>query len=170
MPRLEIRRGDIFYINKGANATGNEQLPGRPGIVVSNDLNNANSNVVEVVYCTTQPKTDLPTHVTILSTSLKSTVLCEQITTVSVERFGNYIGYCTEEEMKMIDDALAISLSLDGGEHIECNVSAYVPKKKENVSADDASINMITMERDMYKRMYETLLDRVVPMGNCDLK
>ena len=36
---------------------------GRPAVIVSNDKNNAKSNTVEVVYMTTKPKTDLPTHV-----------------------------------------------------------------------------------------------------------
>lgn len=46
------------------------------------------SNTVEVVYMTTKPKTDLPTHVYIESALRPSTLLCEQISTVSEERIG----------------------------------------------------------------------------------
>ena len=99
-----IRRGEIFYIARGGGATnGSEQFADRPAVVVSNDENNKHSGVIEVVYMTTQPKTDLPTHVTIRSTGRISTVLCEQVSSVSTERVNNYIGQVSEQEMKNID-------------------------------------------------------------------
>ena len=52
---------------------------------------------------TTQPKTDLPTHVTVRSTGRLSTVLCEQVSSVSTDRVNNYIGQVSEQEMKNID-------------------------------------------------------------------
>lgn len=56
-----MRRGDIFYIEAtGYQTTGSEQRPGRPGIIVSNEKCNENSEVVEVVYTTTQPKKPPP--------------------------------------------------------------------------------------------------------------
>ncbi len=111
----DIRRGEIFYISRGGAITGHEQFSDRPAVVVSNDAGNEKSEVVEVVYLTTQPKTDLPTHVTIRSTGRISTALCEQVTSVSTDRVNNYIGQCTEKEMENIDIALMISLSLDTG-------------------------------------------------------
>lgn len=64
-----IKRGEMFYISRGgASYSGSEQHSDRPAVVVSNNKNNENSNVVEIVYMTTQPKTDLPTHVTVRST------------------------------------------------------------------------------------------------------
>ena len=61
MSRNEIKRGEIYYITF-APVVGSEQHGGRPGIVVSNNMNNAHSNTIEVVYLTTQPKKMLPTH------------------------------------------------------------------------------------------------------------
>lgn len=73
-----IKRGEMFYISRGgASYSGSEQHSDRPAVVVSNNKNNENSNVVEIVYMTTQPKTDLPTHVTVRSTGRPSTVLCD---------------------------------------------------------------------------------------------
>ena len=110
-----IKRGEMFYISRGGvSYSGSEQHSDRPAVVVSNDKNNENSNVVEVVYMTTQPKTDLPTHVTVRSTGRPSTVLCEQVYSVSTERIGTYIGECSDKEMENIDIALMISLQLDG--------------------------------------------------------
>ena len=96
---MDIKRGDIWYIESGYSV-GSEQRAGRPAIVVSNNRNNQYSGTVEVVYLTTQPKRDLPTHVTISSLSRESTALCEQITSVSTERFGSYRGAVTDEEME----------------------------------------------------------------------
>lgn len=61
---------------------------------------------------TTKPKTDLPTHVYIESALRPSTLLCEQISTVSEERIGEWIGELTDDEVKELDVALAISLGM----------------------------------------------------------
>lgn len=96
--------GERYSISHEGGATnGSEQFADRPAVVVSNDENNKHSGVIEVVYMTTQPKTDLPTHVTIRSTGRISTVLCEQVSSVSTERVNNYIGQVSEQEMKNID-------------------------------------------------------------------
>ncbi len=108
---MSIMKGDIYYIEY-FRTSGSEQRPARPAIVVSNDMNNNVCGVVEVVYLTTQPKKDLPTHVTVRSTGKTSTALCEQITSVSIDRLETYIASCTEDEMMNIDIALMISLGI----------------------------------------------------------
>lgn len=72
-----MKRGQIYYVRSNYREEGSEQRGGRPAVIVSNDKNNANSNTVEVVYMTTKPKTDLPTHVYIESALRPSTLLCE---------------------------------------------------------------------------------------------
>lgn len=145
----DIKRGEMFYISRGgASYNGSEQHADRPAVVVSNNKNNENSNVVEVVYMTTQPKTDLPTHVTVRSTGRVSTVLCEQVCSVSTERVGTYIGECTDKEMENIDIALMISLQLDNA----------IKTAKEYY---EDTIRLQT-ERDTYKTMYEQLLNKLV--------
>ena len=89
---MEIKRGDIWYVENSFAAVGSEQRPGRPAIVVSNNKNNEHNSVVEMVYLTTQPKNNLPTYVTIRSTGRLSTALCEQITSVAIERIGDYVS------------------------------------------------------------------------------
>ncbi len=110
----EIRRGDIFYINKGGDSeVGSEQRKGRPAIIVSNNANNKHSQVVEVVYLTTSgAKHSLPTHVRISGAKLPSTALCEQVHSVSIDLLGNYFGRCANAEMRKVDHALSISLGL----------------------------------------------------------
>ena len=110
----EIKRGDIYYI-ESYYSTGSEQKAGRPAIIVSNRMNNAYSPTFEVVYMTTQPKTDLPTHVTVRATGKESVALCEQIHTVDESRIGSFCGRCSPQEMTKVDIALLISLDLTTG-------------------------------------------------------
>lgn len=108
---ISIKRGDIYYIDKEP-VYGSEQRGGRPGVIVSNDTGNKASEIVQVVYITTQPKNDLPTHVTLHSAKQISTALCEQVWTISQSRIGDYIGRITEDEINKIDKALSISLGI----------------------------------------------------------
>jgi mRNA interferase MazF len=186
-----IKRGEMFYISRGGGVSysGSEQHSDRPAVVVSNDKNNENSNVVEVVYMTTQPKTDLPTHVTVRSTGRPSTVLCEQVYSVSTERIGTYIGECSDKEMENIDIALMISLQLDGNMKTSKKYNETIKeqqeeidlyrkkiqamqealKEKENekpeITASSEETIRLQTERDTYKTMYEQLLNRLVNGG-----
>lgn len=159
----EIRRGDIYYIDKYPTI-GSEQQAGRPAIIVSNEKNNQHSATVEVVYLTTQPKADLPTHVTISSAPRSSIALCEQVTSVSIDRIGDKVGRLTKREMTQVDIALLISLDLTmeetgkiaGGGCSEHNGNA------DAGPSDGGVIIALTAERDTYKAMYESLLEKIL--------
>lgn len=145
----DIKRGEMFYISRGgASYNGSEQHADRPAVVVSNNKNNANSNVVEVVYMTTQPKTDLPTHVTIRSTGRISTVLCEQVYSVSTERIGTYIGEATDKEMENIDIALMISLQLDNGIKTAKEYYKTIKEQQEEIDSLKKEIEMLQQEHE----------------------
>lgn len=111
---MAIKRGQIYWIGRSLYkpTVGCVQHAGRPGIIVSNDANNAYAYTLEVVYLTTAPKKPLPTHCEITSAERPSIALCEQVYTVSDEQIREYIGTCTDEEMAEIDRCLAISLNL----------------------------------------------------------
>ena len=145
----DIKRGEMFYISRGgASYNGSEQHSDRPAVVVSNNKNNENSNVVEIVYMTTQPKTDLPTHVTVRSTGRISTVLCEQVYSVSTERVGTYIGECTDKEMENIDIALMISLQLDNGGKSSKQYNETIQRQQEEIDSLKREIEMLQQECD----------------------
>lgn len=108
-----IKRGDIYFIRDTRQSIGSEQKADRPAVIVSNDANNKYSGVYEVVYMTTQPKTDLPTHFITSSALRTSTVLCEQISSVYEERIGEWIGTLTPEEMKQLDECLTVSVGIN---------------------------------------------------------
>ena len=144
----------------GASYNGSEQHADRPAVVVSNNKNNENSNVVEVVYMTTQPKTDLPTHVTIRSTGRISTVLCEQVYSVSTERIGTYIGEATDKEMENIDIALMISLQLDNG--IKTAKEYYKTIKEQQEEIDSLKREIETMQQEHEEAIAEIEQDAAV--------
>lgn len=111
----EPKRGEIYYImtDNDTESVRSEQCNhDRPAIIVSNDVGNKFSPIVEVVYLTTRPKKDLPTHVDIYTTVKPSTALCEQIYTVSKMRLRKYINECTGQEMDDINKALSVSLGI----------------------------------------------------------
>lgn len=110
---FKIYRGDIYYVHVNKyGVIGSEQCNDRPAIIVSNNIGNTFSDIVEVVYLTTVPKKKLPTHVDIYSATRRSIALCEQICTISKSRLSRYVGRCTKEEIKEISKALMISLGL----------------------------------------------------------
>lgn len=176
----DFYRGELYYVEPYQTA-GSEQRAGRPAIIVSNDMNNNYSGIVEVVYLTTQPKTDLPTHVTIRSTGRLSTALCEQITSVSKERFGERIGELTAEEMQRIDIALAVSLAITDieppaekrpepekePEPKPAPAPMFSPAPPQPVTHLEAERHKAYIkavaERDIYKQLYEDLLARALP-------
>lgn len=177
--------------HEGGATNGSEQFADRPAVVVSNDENNKHSGVIEVVYMTTQPKTDLPTHVTVRSTGRLSTVLCEQVSSVSTDRVNNYIGQVSEQEMKNIDIALMISLQLSGGgktskqynetiqkqqeeiEYYRNKIQAMqqsleekeTEKPQETVGETSEIVVRLETERDTYKALYEQLFERMLNGG-----
>lgn len=164
-----MKRGEIYYIERyKSEEAGSEQHAGRPAIIVSNDRNNEFSETVEVVYLTTQPKNDLPTHVEIRSAARASVALCEQVTTVSVSRVGEYVGTCTSSEMRMLETAIAISLSLDlsdpvpqkfGPREPVRNVAIVPEEHKRNEAAEE--IIRLRAERDTYKALCDRLIEKL---------
>ncbi len=106
-----MRRGEIYLI-RHRGSIGHEIAKARPGVIVSNNILTNTSDVVEVVYLTTKPKKDMPTHALINATGMPSTALCEQIDSVATELVGSYCGTCSKEEMEDIDRALLASLGI----------------------------------------------------------
>ena len=108
---MDIKRGDIFFVQNNRPGTGCEMQGSRPGIVVSNDKANAFSPNVTIVWMTSQEKQQLPTHCPIKAQVL-STALCESVNTISKERLTEYVRTLTPEEMDEVDRCLGIALGL----------------------------------------------------------
>lgn len=116
MANIVVKRGEIFYADLSP-VIGSEQGGIRPVIIIQNDIGNRYSPTVIIAAITSQiNKAKLPIHVEISSEEYglnrDSVVLLEQIRTLDKRRLKEKIGHMTEKDMKKVDKALAISLSL----------------------------------------------------------
>ena len=111
-----MTRGDIVYVHNDAKkSTGSEWSKDRPAIIVSNDVCNKHSPVIEVVYTTTKRRKHLlPTHVVLHSTPAPSVAMCESVYSIDKSRIERIIGRCSPKELFRINKALAVSLDLKG--------------------------------------------------------
>lgn len=161
-----IKRGEIYWVNASQLLpSGSVQKPDRPAIIVSNDIGNANSYVREIVYLTSSPKKDLPTHVTIRSAPQISTALCEQITTISDDQIGDYIGTCTTAEMMAVEQAMLISLGIDVitlDQALKEAKPAPAPEPKKTEIPSDLIIQLATAQKEaeIYQKLYTDLLQK----------
>lgn len=163
---MSIKRGDIFWITKNPYrpTSGSVQEPGRPGIIVSNDANNACSLTFEIVYLTGKPKKDLPTHCTINSVPKPGLALCEQVTTISNEQLRDYIGHCTDEEMKQIDRCITISLGLTEPTDSEPITEPENPaiSYETRITGLERDLAEAQVREVMLQKMYDSLLARAL--------
>lgn len=161
----EVKRGDIFYItySKNFNDSYSYDTTGRPGVIVSDNHLNRGSEYVEVVYLTTKIKRDMPTHVDVFCKT-PSTALCETIHTVEKDRIGTYVRTVSNEEMEEIERGLRSSLGM--GTDTVSTVSINAPEPSAPIKDIElASMQeniQLTAERDMFKKLYEDLLSKVV--------
>lgn len=183
------KRGEIYYINNGnSGQVGSEMKKDRPAIIVSNDANNKHSSVVEVVYLTSKPKKELPTHVTIRSTGRMSVALCEEPTAISTERINNYICKATDDEMEHVDIALMIALGISMTKEMQKAMEdvltgkiasgGVLPAKQVTVQKTEAEemekkkvqpeqilahdLMKAQTERDIFKKLYEDTLQKLL--------
>ena len=158
-----ILRGEIYYVAI-PYATGHEMEKDRPAIVVSCEELNQTSPCVAVVMCSASPKKELPEHITIRTTPVVSTALCEHIYTVDKSRLGKFVGRCTKAEIAALDIGIMSALALgayDLARPVEAAAEAHPIEHPFPLVQPDMELAIVQVERDTYKSMYESLLDRM---------
>ena len=112
-----VKRGDIFYADLSP-VVGSEQGGTRPVLIVQNDTGNRHSPTVIAAAITSQTgKAKLPTHINIAGSvglSKDSVILLEQIRTIDKRRLREHMGRLDEQQMSMVDNAIAVSFGLHG--------------------------------------------------------
>lgn len=114
-----VKRGDIFYADLSP-VVGSEQGGTRPVLIVQNNTGNRHSPTVIAAAITSQTgKARLPTHINIAGGSVglakDSVILLEQIRTIDKKRLREHMGHLTENQMSMMDEAIAVSFGLHRG-------------------------------------------------------
>lgn len=82
-------------------------------LVTSNDTNNFNASIVNLVPLTTESKNRLPVHVeNIFIKGKRNTILCEQPITTDAYRLEDYVTTLSDEVMREVDKCIAIQQQL----------------------------------------------------------
>ena len=88
----------------------------------------------------------MPTHAEVICKT-PSTALCETIYTIHKDRLGDFVRCCTDVEMEGINAAMLCSLGITAPTiEVEREVEKNTP---------------VAVERNLYKTLYEQLLDRM---------
>ena len=130
--------------------------------MVSCEELNETSPCVVVVMCSASNSRELPEHITIRSTPVPSTALCEHIYTVDKSRLGTRCGRCTGAEMAAVGIGIMAGLGMDvkglASPVEEFSGGSTGSDQVEKIPASEELVRTRT-ERDVYRGMYERLLD-----------
>lgn len=166
---MEIKKGDIYYITGDVTAHNGFRLAGHPGVIVSNDTQNACAS--NVMICTLTSKIDKTLYPTDCEIICKqpSKIVCNQIYSISKDNLGDFIKSCTEDEVRRLNKCLLLALEIHADEYVQ-EIEAYeMEEMREALSAAEDSANrwredcnIIAAERDCYRDIYNNLLEKVL--------
>ncbi len=110
----DVKRGELYYADLSP-VVGSEQGGVRPVLIVQNNVGNKYSPTIIAAAITSQiNKAKIPTHIELGANEVglpkDSVVLLEQLRTLDKRRLLDKIGVLTNNKMKMVDNALLISL------------------------------------------------------------
>ena len=116
---ITVKRGDIYYADLSP-VVGSEQGGLRPVLIIQNDVGNRYSpTVIAAAITSRMGKTRLPTHIDIYADQVglakDSVILMEQIRTLDKRRLKEKMGHLDDTIMQRVDNAIAISFGLGGG-------------------------------------------------------
>jgi mRNA interferase MazF len=106
-----IRRGEVYWTDF-STARGGEIGKTRPAIVVSNNTANRVLNRIQVVPLTTNTRRVLPGETIVHLNGVPNKAMADQITTVTKERVGDYVGAIDDADMRRVDRTLIVQLGL----------------------------------------------------------
>ena len=114
---MDIKWGDVVFVDFTDNARDSEQSGIRPAIIIQNDKGNEHSPTTIVASITSQEKRYLPTHVIVKpyqsGLNKVSTILMEQIRTIDKSRIISKVGHIETDWIKeKIKKSLTISLNM----------------------------------------------------------
>lgn len=147
-----VRRGEVWWVDAGISV-GSEEKMGRPGVIVSGDSWNQRYNTVNVVYTSSQVVKGDPTRPKIESLGKNSRATCNHVYTVDKSRLDRKVCELTEPEMIRVAGALAVVMQIPQYHH---NAKPQ-PKPEE-----PADVVALRCERDMWKGMYDKVLEMLV--------
>ena len=114
---MDIKWGDVVFVDFSDNSRDSEQSDIRPAIIIQNDKGNEHSPTTIVASITSQEKRYLPTHVVVKpyqsGLNKVSTILMEQVRTIDKSRILSKVGHIETDWLKeKIKKSLTISFGV----------------------------------------------------------
>jgi len=106
-----MKRGEVWWVNFDPSL-GSEIKKLRPAVIVSNNSSNLHLNRVQVVPLTTSAGKCYPSEALVSLNDLDNKAMADQIATIDKRRLQNKVGELTGNDMKQIERAIKIQLSL----------------------------------------------------------
>ena len=145
MGNVNFERGQVWYVDFD-NGFGGNIASGRPVLLVSSDIDCERNDYVEVAVMTRQDK-KMIVNVRVMSGGVSGYVLCNSINSVEKSRLRDCKGKLSDSDMAKVDEGILIALGM---------------KDARSTATAGAEVVELTVERDMYKRLYERALEKLV--------
>jgi len=118
--KTQVTRGQLIFVNLPQYPVGAEQGGKRPALVIQNNIGNTYSPTTIIAPITSEPKKPQPTHIFLKKSFLQfnrhprnSTILCEQVRTISKSRILAYGPVLPDGIMQKVNHALEISMGIN---------------------------------------------------------
>ncbi len=105
-----MTRGEVFRLRAPRDRRGHEQTGGRYAVVLQDDELELSTVIVAPTSASALPTSFRP-EVTVDST--RTRVLTEQLGAIDCTRLGASHGFLAHDELRAVDDALRLVLSLE---------------------------------------------------------
>jgi len=111
MRRIEIARGDVWWVDFGLGHPGEIQKQ-RPVVIVSNDSSNRFMNRVQVVALTRNVARLYPNEAYVTLNGRQNKAMADQIQTVGKTRLINRAGRLSDSDLWAVEEAIKVQLGL----------------------------------------------------------
>ena len=157
------KRGDVYWLK--SEEFGLERKNGRPIVIVSSDKGNEVADQVIGLRVTTRARWGV-INVEIDTPRKKSWVQCNWPVTMYKDQLSNYLYTLTETEMSRVERGMCVAMGLspeeddkEADEEEKRSLREEIDSLRNSLARKKDVGVEVTVERDMYKKMYEKALE-----------